>query len=139
LKDVGIKIVQLKYLKQGDKESVREYMNRYEACAEIVENYYPKDNTKAKKKALAIEEYKKEKNYKYEDQPASEDTLYSNKLDIDIDKFTEASFKSPSEYLKVKMADDDVSYNLRLVDKKKKDDNLEKKYLYRQPRLIVTL
>ncbi|CAG8799424.1 3486_t:CDS:2, partial [Racocetra persica] len=92
-----LKIVWLKHLKQGNKESVREYTNRTdekhdwfiqglkEPYYSKVENYYPKDYEKVKKKALGIEEYKRKRDHRYEDQPTSEDTPYFNKPDADID------------------------------------------------------
>lgn len=82
-----IMILRSKRLKQDEKESVREYTNRYEAHTEPVdtklrsdekrdwytqglrepvrskvENYCPKNYEKAKKKALGMDEYKREKN-----------------------------------------------------------------------------
>ncbi|CAG8485462.1 7455_t:CDS:2, partial [Dentiscutata erythropus] len=86
-----IKILRLKHLKQEEKKLVREYMNRYEAHIEHVntklrldekcdwyikglrepfrskvENCCSKDYKKAKKKALGMDEYKREKNQEHE-------------------------------------------------------------------------
>ncbi|CAG8478894.1 536_t:CDS:2 [Dentiscutata erythropus] len=96
-----LKIVQLKHLKQDDKESVREYTNRYEAYAEaarnklranekhdwyIQESHCPKNYDKAKKKALEMDEYKRDKDLnKNNSSTRSEETAQSNKADVDID------------------------------------------------------
>ncbi|CAG8799422.1 3485_t:CDS:1, partial [Racocetra persica] len=41
-----------------------------------------------------------------------------------IVEFTEASSESPDEYLKVEIVDDNASYNLRSVSKKKREDSI---------------
>ncbi|CAG8629324.1 22127_t:CDS:2 [Dentiscutata erythropus] len=79
-----IKIIQLKCLKQDLKKPYRTK----------VENYYPKDYAKAKKKVLAIDKYKREKDYSNsEDHIASEEAFCTNKSDIDIDSLEEYIIK----------------------------------------------
>ncbi|CAG8767058.1 24105_t:CDS:2, partial [Dentiscutata erythropus] len=78
-----IMILRLKRLKQEEKKSVREYTNRYEAQSESVESHCPKNYEKAKKKALGMDEYKREKN-QILGGDKSEEPVTSSKTDADI-------------------------------------------------------
>ncbi|CAG8631005.1 10431_t:CDS:2 [Cetraspora pellucida] len=48
-------------LKGIERESIREYTNQYEAYAQTVESHCPKNYKKAKKKALEMEDYNRDK------------------------------------------------------------------------------
>ncbi|CAG8724357.1 142_t:CDS:2 [Dentiscutata erythropus] len=97
--------------RSGEKESVREYTNRYKAYAEVagnklradekrdwyvqglkepyqskIESHCPKNYDKAKKKALEMGEYKRDKDLnKNNSFTGPDETAQSNKADMDID------------------------------------------------------
>ncbi|CAG8781658.1 17349_t:CDS:2, partial [Racocetra persica] len=85
-----------------------------------VKNYYPKDYEKVKKKVLGIEEYKREKDHKYGNQPASEDMLHIYKPDIDIN-----SLVTELAVLKINCLDQEGQLNDDLANKNIKFNNAD--------------
>ncbi|CAG8771207.1 28949_t:CDS:2, partial [Racocetra persica] len=72
------------------------------------------------KKVLGIEEYKREKDHKYDNQPTSEDMLYIYKPDIDIN-----SLVTELAALKINCLDQEEQLNDDLANKNVKFNNAD--------------
>ncbi|CAG8628461.1 14032_t:CDS:2, partial [Ambispora leptoticha] len=109
--ETEVKINRLKRVKQDERESVREYTNRYEAYTQAVksqlrndekrdwyirglrdpyrtkvENRCPKNYDKAKKKALEMEEYNRDRALsERKDSNIPDETPQPSKADVDLD------------------------------------------------------